>query len=66
MSGTERKRRACRRRSCSGDGVWCAQPCIDAIVMQNTNDWLGCYVKWLKDGPSACFHRTEKQIFEVD
>jgi hypothetical protein len=43
-----------------------AEKDIDAIAMQNTNDWLGGYVKWLKNGPSACLHRTEKQIFEVD
>ena len=25
---------------------------IDAIVMQNTNDWLGGYVKWFTDLPA--------------
>ena len=26
---------------------------IDALVMQNTNDWLGGYVKWFTDLPSG-------------
>jgi hypothetical protein len=25
---------------------------IDAVVMQNTNDWLGGYVKWFTDLPA--------------
>ena len=25
---------------------------IDAILMQNTNDWLGGYVKWFTDLPA--------------
>lgn len=26
---------------------------LDAIVMQNTNDWLGGYVKWFTDHPAT-------------
>ena len=26
---------------------------IDALVMQNTNDWLGGHVKWFTDVPAS-------------
>ena len=39
---------------------------IDALVMQNTNDWLGGYVKWFTDVPAhndyprnVIFHRND-------
>jgi Xaa-Pro aminopeptidase len=38
---------------------------IDAIVMQNTNDWLGGYVKWFTDLPANnCYPRTV--VFHAD
>jgi Xaa-Pro aminopeptidase len=43
-----------------------AEQNIDALVMQNTNDWLGGYVKWFTDAPAnngyprtVIFHRSD-------